>query len=102
MPQLGLIVAILVAAVDILYLAVVRGQGVSDQPWVAPFVAAYLAALAICAALAAAVPSGRWQAGLLGTSAAGLLLLGFFALFSIGLPLVAAGLLAIFGLVRAV
>ncbi len=100
MPRLGLIVAILVAAVDILYLAVVRGQGVSDQPWVAPFVAAYLAALAICAALAAAVPSGRWQAGLLGTSAAGLLLLGFFALFSIGLPLVAAGLLAIFGLVR--
>ncbi len=102
MPRLGRIVAILVAAVDILYLAVVRGQGVSDQPWVAPFVAAYLAALAICAALAAAVPSGRWQAGLLGTSAAGLLLLGFFALFSIGLPLVAAGLLAIFGLVRVV
>jgi hypothetical protein len=33
MRRLGLIVAILVAAVDILYLAVVRGQGVSDQPW---------------------------------------------------------------------
>lgn len=52
MRRLGLIVAILVAAVDILYLAVVRGQGVSDQPWVTRFVAAYLAALAICAALA--------------------------------------------------
>jgi len=98
MPRLGLIVAILVAVVDILYIAIIHGQPASDLPWRVPFVAAYLAAIAVCAALSTRVRSRRWQAGLLATSAAGLLLLGFFGLFSIGLPLVVAGLLAIAGL----
>lgn len=51
MRRLGLIVAIVVATVDILYIwyvGFVQG-GTSDLPWRVPFVAAYLGALAICA-----------------------------------------------------
>jgi hypothetical protein len=96
MRRLGLVVAIVVAIVDILYVWYIRfGQGgvASDLPLRVPFVGAYLALMAICAGLSAMGPR-RWQAALLGGCAAGLLLLGFFAIFSIGLPLLVIGLLA--------
>lgn len=100
MLRIGTIVAILVVAVNIVYVAIAGGQGASDQPLRVPFVAGYLVTLAVCAAIAAGTPSNRWRAGLLGASAAGLVLLGLFAIFSIGLPLLVAGLLAVAGLVR--
>jgi len=55
--------------------------------------------MAICAALSSGVSTARWRALLLGVSAAGLILLGFFAIFSIGLPLMVAGVLASLGLI---
>jgi hypothetical protein len=74
MRPLGLIVAIVVATVDIFYVWYVAfvQSGTSDQPLRVPFVAAYLGVLAI------------------------------FALFSIGLPLVVMGLLAVTALVRVI
>jgi len=57
--------------------------------------------MAICAALSSGVSAARWRALLLGFSAAGLILLGFFAIFSIGLPLMVAGVLASLGLINA-
>ncbi len=104
MRRLGWVVAIGVAIVDILYVWYIRfGQGgaASDLPLRVPFVAAYLALMAICAALSTMGP-GRWRAALLGACAAGLLLLGFFAIFSIGLPLLVIGLLATVILVRTI
>jgi hypothetical protein len=104
MRRLALIVAIVVAAVDIFYVWYVRfvQVGVSDQPWRVPFVASYLGLVAICAALSAAASAGPWRVALLGASAGGLVVLGFFGLFSIGLPLFVMGLLAVAALVRAI
>jgi hypothetical protein len=104
MRRLGLVVAIVVAAVDVLYLWYVGfvQSGTSDQPLRVPFVAAYLGAVAICALLSTMVSAGTWRVALLAASASGLLVLGFFALFSIGLPLVVMGLLAVAALVEAI
>ena len=66
-----------------------------------PFVAAYLALMAIVAAVSTTV-APRWRAALLGACSGGLLLLGFLALFSIGLPLIVAGLVAFAGLLRTI
>ncbi len=103
MRRTALIVAVVVATVDLLYVWYVQfvQRGTSDQPWRVPFVASYLAVVAICAVLAATVATGSWRVGLLAASAAGLLLLGFFALFSIGLPLLVMGLLALAALIGA-
>lgn len=103
MRRLGLIVAIVVATVDLLYIWYIRfvQGGTSDQPWRVPFVASYLGVMAICALLSATLPAGSWRVGLLAASAGGLLLLGFFGLFSIGLPLLVMGLLAAAALIRA-
>ena len=93
MRRPGLIVAILVLTVDVLYVwyvVFVQGSG-SDQPWTVPFVAAYLAALAVCAVLVATLPAATWRLAFLGAAAIGLLVLGFFALMSIGLPLFVMG-----------
>jgi hypothetical protein len=104
MRRVGFIVAILVATVDILYVWYVRfvQSGTSDLPWRVPFVASYLAAMAICAVLSVTVSLQAWRMALLAASAGGLLLLGFFAMFSIGLPLLLLGLFAIAVLINAV
>jgi hypothetical protein len=95
----GVSAGIFVAAVDALYLAVVGSQGTNPQYLRAPFVAAFIALMAITAALSSLVSAPPWRSLLLGFSAAGLLLLGFFAIFSIGLPLMVAGLLVLAGLI---
>jgi hypothetical protein len=104
MRRLGLIVSVVIATVDGLYLwyvGFVQGA-TSDLPWRVPFVAAYLGVVAICAGLSAMVSSGTWRIALMGASAGGLLVLGYFALFSIGLPLIAVGLLVVVALVSAI
>lgn len=96
--------AIVVAVVDVLYVWFVEFvQGAtSDMPWVAPFVASYLGLLAVCALLSATGSPRSWRIALLGVSAGGLVVLGFLALFSIGLPLFVMGLLSVAALVRTV
>jgi hypothetical protein len=104
MRPLGLIVAIVVAIVDVLYVWYIGfvQVGTSDEPWRVPFVAAYLGVVALCALLSTIVPAGAWRVALLGASSSGLLVLGFLALFSIGLPLVIMGLLMGAVLVRTI
>jgi hypothetical protein len=97
----GVGVASVAAAVDVLYLEIVGSQGSNPQYLRVPFVAAFIALTAICAALSS-LASARWRPPLLGFSAAGLLLVGFFAIFSIGLPLLIAGLVALAGLIAEV
>src|SRR2546427_9367850 len=55
--------------------------------------------MAVFAALSARKSAARWRTLLLGASAAGLLLLGYFGIFSIGLPLLVAGAFALVSLV---
>lgn len=89
-------------ATDAVYLLLILGQGgaPSDVVTVA-FVASYLAALA--ALLAASLPR-RWSAvvrlSLRAAAAGGLLVLGILAIFSIGLPLLIAGAMAVGAAVR--
>ncbi|HEV3461529.1 MAG TPA: hypothetical protein VG413_05765 [Candidatus Dormibacteraeota bacterium] len=98
----GVGAAIIAAAVDVLYLGIVATQGASDPQFLrVPFVATFIALMAIGAALSSRASAARWRPLLLGVSAAGLLLLGFFAIFSVGLPLLAAGVLALLGLINA-
>jgi prepilin signal peptidase PulO-like enzyme (type II secretory pathway) len=88
--------AVIAAADDILYL----GAASSDAQFLrVPFVAGFIALMAICAALSARASATRWRPLLLGISTAGLLLLGIIGIFSIGLPLLLAGLLALVGLI---
>jgi hypothetical protein len=97
----GVGAAIIAAAVDALYLGIVGTQGGSDPQFLrVPFVAAFIGLMAISAALSSRESAARWRPLLLGVSAAGLLLLGFFAIFSVGLPLLAAGVLALLALIN--
>jgi hypothetical protein len=104
MRLLGVIVALLVVTVDLLYVWYIEfvQSALSDQPWRVPFVASYLGALAICALLSAVVSGGSWRVVLAGAAASGLLVLGFLGMFSIGLPLFVMGLLTTGALVMAV
>jgi hypothetical protein len=101
MRWLPVIAAIIAATVDILYLGFVNSQGDGNPQFLrGPFVAAFIALMAICAALSSRASAARWRTPLLGASGAGLLLLGFFGIFSIGLPLMVAGALALVELIR--
>jgi hypothetical protein len=97
----GVGAAIIAAADDALYLGIIGTQGGSNPQFLrVPFVAAFIAVTAICAALSSRASAVRWRSLLVGVSAAGLILLGIFTMFSIGLPLVVAGLLASLGLIN--
>ena len=97
------IVAItIVVAVDGLYIGLINGQGPSAQPYIPRFVGGYLAVMAalIVVALLPRPEIVPIRAPLRAAAAAGLLVLGIFAAFSIGLPLVVAGILTGFALSR--
>jgi len=98
--RLGVAAALIAGTVDVLYLGYVSSQGAGDPQFLrVPLVALFIAAMVICAALSARQSAARWRPLLLGASAAGLLLLGYFAIFSIGLPLLVAGAFALVSLV---
>jgi hypothetical protein len=83
---------------------IIRSQG-QPQPdaFTVPFVAGYMAlmALALWMSLLDHALLVRLRPALRATAAAGLLLLGIFAAFSIGLPILAAGVLAAVAAIRA-
>lgn len=88
--------AVIVAcAVDILYVSQIvgppDGRG-NSLAWRSTFVAFFIAVMAIAAALAVRPSAAGWRTILLGLSAVGLLAMGYLAIFSIGLPLLVAGL----------
>src|SRR2546421_12593349 len=96
----GVAAAVIAGTVDVLYLGFVNSQGAGDPQFLrVPLVATFIALMAICAALSSRASAAPWRPLLLGASAAGLLLLGYFGIFSIGLPLLVAGALALVGLI---
>jgi hypothetical protein len=100
-----LIAVIVACAVDILYVSQIvgppGGRGYS-LPWRSVFVALFIAAMTIAAALAIRSSATQWRTVLLGLSSVGLLAMGYLAIFSIGLPLLVAGLGLLIGLIGAV
>jgi hypothetical protein len=96
---------ILVIADDIVYLNLVVGQGgaAPDTAATTPFVSGYM--LLVAALLALSLLGRRWivmlRPAMRASAAAGLLLLGVFGAFSIGVPLFIAGILAAIAAIRA-
>jgi len=87
--------AVVVVVMVAVYLALIRAQGGAAPDWLTvPFVTAYL--LSAAALLAASVLRIRpgVRAAMRAAAAAGLLVLGYLAGFSIGVPLILAGVLA--------
>jgi hypothetical protein len=95
---------VLVLADLVVYELLIRGQG-QPQPdaFTVPFVSGYLALMAVALWLSLLdLPQlVSLRPALRAVAAAGLLLLGIFAAFSIGLPIFAAGVLATIAAVRA-
>jgi hypothetical protein len=94
---------VVVLATDVAYLLLIKAQNAPGvpSPSIVPFIAAYLVVIAVL--LAASLmrrlgPALRFP--LRTAAAAGLLVLGILALFSIGLPLVVAGAMATGATVR--
>lgn len=86
---------VVAAVVDILYVSYLSrppgGRG-NSLIWRGPFIAAFIAVMAIAVALTLRSSASRWRTLLLGLSSIGLMAIGFVGIFSIGLPLLAAGL----------
>ena len=100
-----LIAVIVACAVDILYVSQIvgppGGRGYS-LPWRPVFVALFIAAMTIAAALAINPSAAGGRTVLLGLSSVGLLAMGYLAIFSVGLPLLVAGLGLLVALIYAV
>ena len=96
---------VVVVVMDALYVAIVVNQStqgeVPAEPFTFPFIATYLAVMAVLL-MVSLIP--RWTAPMRATfraaAAGGLLVLGVAAMFSIGLPLVLAGALALVATLR--
>ncbi len=92
----------LVVLEDVAYILLIRSQDeLPPDAYTVPFVAGYL--LVMAALLATSVfglPDPSWRMPLRAAAAGGLLVLGIIAAFSIGLPLILAGILATGAAVR--
>ncbi len=94
----------LVVADLIVYLLLIRGQGSPppDSVAVVPFVSGYMLLMAalLVLSLGGYKRLAKLRAPMLAFAAAGLLLLGVFAAFSIGVPIFAAGVVAAIAAIR--
>jgi hypothetical protein len=111
--RVGRTIAVLVWAAIVLVLAdivayrlILNSQGDSppDSAAVVPFVTGYMVLMAALLGLSLAGHPRfvTWRPAMLAAAAAGLMLLGVFALFSIGLPIFVAGVLAAVAAVRTI
>ena len=97
---LGLLAAALATATDVLYVVVIASQG---PPYEAGTVALVASAIALAAGVAvygSLGPTGSGRRRLLYVPAGALLVLGVLGMFSIGLPLFVAGVLALAAAIR--
>ncbi len=80
----------------VVYVLLIRSQGeAAPDVYTVPFVAGYLVVMAaLLAASLTRLPNQGWRMSLRAGAAGGLLVLGIIAVFSIGLPLIFAGILA--------
>ena len=85
--------ALLEVATDVLYVILLRAQPDDPQSLRPPFIVGLIALLAVAALLASSTWARASRLPLLAFAATGLMALGFLAGFSIGVALLAAGLL---------
>ncbi len=91
----ALAAAVLTAAITVMYLFLVHSQGGQPSWW-----AVGILTLAALGAAYGVRPRARYRRGPLVVSAVFLFLLGFVALFSIGLPLLLAAVLCVVAALR--
>jgi hypothetical protein len=98
----SIVAAAAVLAIDVAYVALIILQGPGPNPYVPFFVSGYLALMAalIVVALIPRPEIAPLRLPLRAAAAGGLLVLGMLAALTIGLPIVIAGLLMVFGLVK--
>ncbi len=92
--RLGLSAAAIAVAVDVAYIWIIAAQGGPTDASRVAFVAVAIAAGAVCSGIGSTRPSPLARLPWLGAATGALVGLGVLGLFSIGLPLLAAGLLA--------
>jgi len=98
----ALVAAFIAVADDVLYILLIRSQGnFRDDPGRVVFVASYLAGAVAVAAAAAFVQRPEVRVVLLGAATGAFFGLGVLGALSIGLPLVAAGVLTTVSWIRA-
>jgi fucose 4-O-acetylase-like acetyltransferase len=94
--RLALAAAVIAVGTDVLYLLIIRSQDPGEPgDLTVPIVAAVILGLAVCAGVAAIASAPATRKILLSIAAAGLFVMGVLGLFSIGLPLLVAGILAL-------
>ena len=102
--RLALSAAVVAVATDALYLAIIRSQGPGEPgDWVTvTVVASAILVFAACAGVAAlaAGPTPSTRRVLLLIATTGLFVLGILGIFSIGLPLLVAGILCLIAWTR--
>ena len=98
----SLVALAIVLATDVLYIGLIEAQGPGPEAYLPRFVASYLAVMAalIGIALLPQPEIAAIRVPMRAAAAGGLLALGFIAAFSIGLPLVGAGVLTTVALTR--
>jgi hypothetical protein len=98
------VAAVVAVATDALYLAIIRSQGLGEPgDWVTvTVVASAILAFAACAGVAALAPGPTLPARrvLLLVATVGLFVMGVLGIFSIGLPLLVAGVLCLIAWTR--
>ncbi len=102
--RFALAAAVVAVVTDALYLAIIRAQGPGEPgDWVTvTVVASVILVLAACAGVAAvaAGPTPSTRRVLLLIATAGLFVMGVLGIFSIGLPLLVAGILCLIAWTR--
>ena len=102
--RLALAAAVVAVATDALYLGIIRAQGPGEPgDWVTvTVVASVILALAACAGVAALAegPAPSTRRVLLLIATVGLFVMGVLGIFSIGLPLLVAGVLCLIAWTR--
>jgi hypothetical protein len=98
----GVVASAIAGLTDVVYLAAIARQGTSPDGAVVAFVGSLIAVAAVCAATSEVVASVRTRTLLVSFAAGGLLALGIFGIFSIGILLLAAALFAVVSMLRAV
>ena len=94
MKRLALVSAAIGIGTDAGYLLILHGQSASDGTLRSVFVAVVIAVASLAAATARLANRAMLQRLLLAFAAAVFLILGVLSLFSIGMPLIAAGVVA--------
>lgn len=96
----GLFAAVLAGVITVGYLGLIAAEGGGNDPGRVALVASTIGGAATAAWIGSVLGNGRVRSSLLGAAAGVLLSLGYLALFSIGILLILAGILAVAAAVK--